>query len=225
MFKKRYRIIIALLGASISTFVLLSVLNSYRQDIPMTTVLVADVQIDPYTEIEKGMVNPKNIPVSQLTDQMITGWEQLEYLQSSSVIYPGEVLRKERVSDVRVPLIQFKPNERAMNVPVSMDRLGGWPNKGDYVDVVAYVRGDPANTERGEWSEIILKNIQLTHIFNQFGMSIDEIKENDGTNNPNQRLPAVATLKVTYEQAKILHRMLEIGSIRLITRVREYQIE
>ncbi|MBO8171218.1 MAG: hypothetical protein H0Z33_04905 [Bacillaceae bacterium] len=199
-----------MLGASLSTGLLFYLVQPAPEDQNLIKVYVADQFIEANTSINPDSLKAKKIKKSNYHEGMLTqihdppGW-------TKSDILPGEIIREEKLR-INQP-ISLGKGERTMNVPVTLDRIGGYPRKGDYVDVIAYFKQQDTGV-----SKLILQDLQIVDIYNHRGISIDNQPMQEEPLDEKSHLPAVLTLKVSTDQGEVLNHALEAGTIRLLSR-------
>lgn len=179
-----------------------------QDEAEMASVVVAELKI-PYGQVvNSNAVKLQAMPKDMVTEDYFTAIEQIDGLITSGDIYPGEILNRQRVTDKLLGAILASligSDMRALTVRVN-DVIGvaGFLLPNNRVDILsARKQGD---------STVITTVLQNMKV-----LAVDQIAA-PKSQESNAVVVRAVTLEVTPDQAEVLYKAVQEGSIQLALR-------
>ncbi len=190
-----------------------------KAEVKTAVVVVAARNIAEGTKISKDMAALKEIPVTDITKNMILKGQDIENLYAKIDISEGTYLSKDMLSDRAVPIIA--ENMRRVTIKADMIMsIAGSVKAGDFVDIglVREIDDESQKKTTGAFkTEIIAEKVQIYSVVNNAGVDIDKISsENSNEYDAKEKIPSAITFIVTPEQAVLLKDSEAEGSLFLI---------
>ena len=182
-------------------------------------VIVAAKNIKEGSKINLDMLTLKDVPVSNITKNMVFQEEDFENAYAKIDINEGTYLTKEMISQQPVPIIEDGMRRVTIRADMIMS-LAGEIKAGDFVDIglVREIDDESQKKTTGAFkTEIIAEKVQIYSVVNNAGVDIDKISsENSNEYDAKEKIPSAITFIVTPEQAVLLKDSEAEGSLFLI---------
>jgi Flp pilus assembly protein CpaB len=166
------------------------------------------VQID--KKITEQDIQKVDVKETEMKDWLIRDPKDVVGKHAVVDMYAGEEIRKNRLSDKEV--LKFAPNERTMNIEVSLARTAGLPKPGDRVDIIAATTAGTADNPIIQ-SALILQNVYVTKVMTKEAADMKEKKPED--TDSRTYVPAYVTVKVTVPEAVVLNGLAGNEKVKL----------
>lgn len=219
MNKRNKRILLAVFGAIVSTWLI------YHSITP-TTVKKADYvdvvevakKIEKNQAITDAVLNINKIPKEQYQIWMVTDKSKVVGRYAAIPLYAGDKMRQEKVMENKGE--EFGPNDRTMNLALTLVDFGGLPEENQYADILAYFPPPQKGVGVG-YSELVLQNVYIEKLITKDGQEIDntfskptaKVDKKAGDKAP--VVPAVVTVKVSVEDSLILNTYMQNPDVSL----------
>lgn len=206
----------AILAAGSVYFYMESLAHEVKKDVEYTSILVARDYIPGRTVITADMLNNKEVPVSQLHENVLTDEQQVAGAVTKTPFYEGEpflspkLASAEELNDGLAYAIE--DGKRAVAIEVNeVVGVGNMVLPGDHVDVVGVFEASEEGQEgevRGQisYTTLVAQNIRI--------LAVGQETVSDSTS----IAAATTTLEVSPAQAQELVLATERGTIRLLLR-------
>ncbi len=203
-------LVFALFAAGAVYLYLESLQKEMKADLDYTTILVAGDYIPPQTVVVEDMISRREIPLSQIRDDIIQEKDAILGTTTKMPLYPGEPFLEQKVAipgEVKSGLSYcISPEKRAVTVAVNeVVGVGNMVLPGDQVDIVAVLekKGEESS---GNFATLCIQNIRVLAVGQELSANKTAIQAN------------TVTLEVTPAEAQKLVLADEKGSIRLLLR-------
>jgi pilus assembly protein CpaB len=163
-------LVISLIAGLVAAFLTVSVVRGATR---LTTVIVANQEIQPYTAITAEMLSIRQLPASAVSADAVKDPAALVGRYTRSLILPDTVLRAGYLSttagsagSVAAKLTESGlPGARAMAIAVDdSTAVGGTLTVGDKVDIIAAVKIERQNAPTTTLSKVIVKGVPILHM-------------------------------------------------------------
>jgi pilus assembly protein CpaB len=192
---------------------------SSQNEVKTAKVIMAAKSIKEGSKLKEDMLTLKEIPISDITKNMILKVQDVENMYAKIDINEGTYLSKEMLSNRVVPIITEDMRRVTIKADMIMS-LAGKVKAGDYVDIgliKGIGEGDQKNEEGAFITEIIAEKVQIYSVVNSDGSDIDKIEpESSNEYDVKQKIPSAITFVVTPEQALLLKDSEAEGNLFLI---------
>lgn len=207
MNKRNKRILLAVLGASVSTMFLVKTLAPAKADQEMVQVIQVKTKdiIHKGDSISQDELGTDFISKSEYHPWMVTRMGDAVGNYAATDLLPGDILRTERISKKQVE--DFKPDDRTINLEMDLPKLGGLPHEGDRADVIAYFPPPDKSVGVVGRSELVLQNVYIDKIITKDWKEVQQsASAADDKKNQNDKssVPAIVTLKVSVQDSLVL---------------------
>lgn len=162
-------LVISLIAGLVAAFLTVSVVRGATR---MTSVIVANREIQPYTAITAEMLTVKQLPASAVSADAVTDPAALVGRYTRSLVLPDAVMRTGYLAtaagnsgSVAAKLSEINtPGARAMAIAVdNTTAVGGTLQVGDKVDVIAAVKVERSGAPTTTVSKIIAKAVPVLY--------------------------------------------------------------
>ncbi|MCL4426686.1 MAG: Flp pilus assembly protein CpaB [Firmicutes bacterium] len=182
-----------------------------KASIEMTTVVVASKMVPARTTLTSDMLSQKKVPGEFAVAQTVTRLEDVVGKITTVPLAEGEILLKSKVAgdDAKTALAYHIPEgRRAITIAVNeVIGVGGYPEVGDHVDVLATL---PKNIAGEEKTLLLLEDVPI--------LALSRNKSSTTAGKDAKTSSSTFTLAVTPEEGALLTFAEERGSLRLLLR-------
>ncbi|MEB3103992.1 SAF domain-containing protein [Ferviditalea candida] len=219
MNKRNKRILLAVIGAIVSTWLIYhSITPTNVKKVDYVDVVEVAQKIEKNQAITDAALTIKKIPKEQYQTWMVTDKSKVVGKYAAIPLYAGDKLRQERVMDNKGE--EFGPDDRTMNLALTLVDFGGLPEENQYADILAYFP-PPQKGVRVGYSELVLQNVYIQKLITKDGREIDNTfskptaEADKKADDKVSMVPAVVTVKVSVEDSLILNTYMQNPDVSL----------
>lgn len=219
MSKRNKRILLAVIGAIVSTWLIYhSITSTTAKKTDYMNVVEVVQKIEKNQAITDEAITIKKIPKEQYQTWMVTDKSKVIGKYAAIPLYAGDKLRREKVMDNKGE--EFGPDDRTMNLALTLVDFGGLPEENQYADILAYFPPPQKGVGVG-YSELVLQNVYIQKLMTKDGWEIGNTfskptaEADKKADEKTPLVPAVVTVKVSVEDSLILNTYMQNPDVSL----------
>ncbi|MEX2104230.1 MAG: hypothetical protein WD907_02720 [Bacilli bacterium] len=213
MNKRNKRILISVIGAIVSTWLIYHSITPTTVKVDYVNVVEVAQKIENNQAITDAALTIKKIPKEQYQTWMVTDKSKVVGKYAAIPLYAGDKLRREKVMDNKGE--EFGPDDRTMNLALTLVDFGGLPEENQYADILAYFPPPQKGVGVG-YSELVLQHVYIQKLITKDGKEIDNTFIADKkADDKVPMVPAVVTVKVSVEDSLILNTYMQNPDVLL----------